>query len=257
MFVVGQIHNDFLGNPVHRLAGPPKRKRDYELTITGMVLSYRIAPTNGVWAKRNIPKGISCFIPSTSPHGRLGVSTTTTCAFISQLPNNWSAVYTSMLSLRLSDGSVTSHYHFHLYPTVEISEKEFLEVVTANVDRSWQVCNAIGGCGLPSVLHEPFADDDLEPLLRTILYYIGEWYRITDDLTDQLIMNDIYTWISTKKPEFREFIQDTCRSGYVEYYINKALSSIEDFINDPTGEYLLMNILEEMRLESSILVESR
>ena len=193
---MGRIHNDFFGNPIYRLAGLPQPNRDYSLTINGMVHSYGTAPPNGVWARKRIPKGISCFIPTTSPRGRF-VVVPTTGAFISQLPTNWSAVYTNIMRLRLSDGSFISHHHFHLYPTVEISETEFLEVVLASVDRNWQVCNAMGGCGFPSVLYEPSDDDDLEPHLRTILYYIGEWYRITDDLTDQVIMNDIYTWIST------------------------------------------------------------
>ena len=239
-FVHGSVHNDFTSTPLHRFHGTPKKDRDYKSTTNGT-----IAPPDdvGPWPKRRIPKGISCFIPIELPHGHFGNAPAPGCAFISRLPENWKAVYTGLMVLRLSDQSTTTAHHFHIYPTIEVTEAQFLEIVHTSADWPRNVCSAVGA-GFPSYLNVADSDDeDLEPLLQTIVYYLAVWYSLSNDITDQILMNDVYTWITTTKPDFEELSADFVRSSFIEYLI-KSYPEDDD---DPIGTILLYDILDKLR----------
>ncbi len=241
-FVIGSVHSDFTSNPLHRFHGAPKKDRDYK-SINGTIVPPDEVGLVGPWPKKRIPKGISCFIPIELPHGHFGKAPAPDCAFISRLPENWKAVYTGLMKLRLSDQSTTTAQHFHIYPTIEVTEAQFLEIVHTSADWPWNVCSAVG-TGFPSYLNIADSDDeDLEPLLQTIVYYLAVWYSLSNDITDQILMNDVYTWITTTKPDFEELSADFVRSSFIEYLI-KSYPEDDD---DPTGTILLYDILDKLR----------
>ena len=239
LFTVGSVYRDFTSNQIYRFHGAPKEKRDYD-SINGT-----IAPPHDdrPWSKRRCPKGISCFIFVELPHGPRGNAPAPARAFISRLPENWEAVYTHEMTLKLSDQkSTTTAHHFNIYSTIEITVSEFERVVSSSTDWPWNACSAVSS-GFPSDIQIAGADDDLETLMHIVAYYLTVWYRSSDDFTDQLLMNDVYTWITSTKPDFEELAADSVRSSFIEYLIQTSLED-ED---DPTGTVLLLDILEKLR----------
>ena len=118
-----------------------------------------------------------------------------------------------------------------------------MEIFHTSADWPWNVCSAVGD-GFPSYLNIADSDDeDLEPLLQKLVYYLAVWYSLSNDITDQILMNDVYTWITTTKPDFEELSADFVRSSFIEYLI-KSYPEDDD---DPTGTILLYDILDKLR----------
>ena len=82
-------------------------------------------------------------------------------------------------------------------------------------------------------------DDWSDFHVRTILYYLKNWYKDTVELVDKLYMNDLYDYLVTEKPDLEVLSQNSFRCNMVFYLLTKYKSP-ED---DPYGNVLLQDVL--------------
>lgn len=259
MTMKGQIISDFRTENLHRLSGNPRNKRDYDIKLDGLVKSYGQPTENGIsgskWGRKEIPKGFSSFIPINSPHGHFGKEPPPDCFTIGcELPPNWQAVYTGVMRLRLMSGDTTNAYHYHIYPTVDIPEEEFISAVKTSELWPWVPCSLRGNGYLAEDLWVDGDDDTLEPEIRNVLYYLSQWYLSETDHTSRLLINSVYTWIAIEKPELAELADDLVRCRIVQFNINNYCQYEE---TDAQGVAVLNDIscqLEEYFNKRKVLV---
>lgn len=218
---------------IHRLDGIPKISRDYSI-VNGQVKAFTI-PEGRKFTNKCIPMGISCFIPVDTQGNHGTVLGAERCnQLFSNLPANWSLVFTHIMTLLSATMEQTKAYHFNLFPTVSCTEEMFLQVMTTDTVTcipEWVLCTNFEAGGLAKIL---LTDSDLDGFddtrVRTLTYYAAMWY--TDDIADSVDkchLSDLYFWLVEQKPSMASVSKDIrCRS--VIYYLNNFGAENGDFM---------------------------
>lgn len=77
----------------------------------------------------------------------------------------------------------------------------------------WEPCEIKAGTELKKLVREENDLDGVTDFRITQLYWlISIWFEQTADAVDRLLANDIHTWISRKKPFYKELVLDKQRA---------------------------------------------
>ena len=242
-YIKGNIYSSL---SVHRFMAVPVKIRDYDVEeINGkqIVKSFPVPKHSGKesnrWSLKNMPIGISCFIPIDVPHKFPMDMTCTTLQ--GKLNDEWKFVFTHIMKIKL-ENTYTTAYHFNLYCEISLSLEHFLNILNTPNDNSYQWLPCILG-GQGKLIDELHTEDDLDDWsdfhVRTFLYYLKNWYKDTVELIDKLYMNDLYDYLVTEKPDLEVLSQHSFRCNMVFYLLTKYKSP-ED---DPYGNVLLQDVL--------------
>jgi hypothetical protein len=229
---------------VHRLAGNPVRDRDYIVEESGSVRFYE-RPANGLFDKKSVPVGISVFIPSCPEehHGFLKVEVGGNI-LNGTLPSPFRMVFIQQMGLKLLNDVRVYVKHFHVYVDEDgVTENQLLNVLRSPVDDGyhWSPCHQGGGSSLCTDLFRSDEADDFEDCdVRTLLYYVSEWYKQcdTDDMTARVLMNSFYMWLSEEKPTLEDIAQDAAHSSFALYLLRNYSAADGDCMGGAELEHI-------------------
>ncbi|CAB4475443.1 uncharacterized protein OCT59_018410 [Rhizophagus irregularis] len=190
------------------------------------------------------PNGISCFVPLGNPPHNNPISKRKDCFVIPKgtyLPNGLILVFTNFMKLRFPSG-IQDAWHFVIAPTERMTLTSYTDAIR-NID--WELCEIKANGELKKLIHE---DDDLRGVKDfriNMLYWLIEiWYTQTDDEIDRLLANDIHTWISIKKPNFNDLINDKQRARTA--FSAMARLDADESVTLETYKYTILGDLEDL-----------
>lgn len=246
-FEQNTVYGDFV--TYRLLEGTPTIRRDY-FSINGMVKAFTL-PDSGKFTNSTRPAGISCFIPM-YPLDEQCLDEGASPCFVSKsnLPDHWGLVFTHVMTLPLAKGQ-TKAFHFHLFPTVSMSEEMFHDVLKTNITTDipqWLPCNCFVE-GEEKWTKELLKDSDLDGFddtrVRTLAYYVARWYADNNadnnaDSVDKCYLGDIYFWLVEQKPSL-ESVYENVRYHFIMYYL--------DTFQAESGDCMGAADLQDVRLE--------
>ncbi|CAB4446273.1 unnamed protein product [Rhizophagus irregularis] len=162
------------------------------------------------------PYGVSCFVPLGNPPHNNSISKRKNCFVIPKgtyLLNGLILVFTNFMKLRFPSG-VQDAWHFVIAPTERMTLTSYTGAIR-NID--WELC---------------------EIKANEI------WYTQTDDEIDRLLANDIHTWISIKKPNFNDLINNKQRARTA--FSAMARLDADESVTLETYKYTILGDLEDL-----------
>nr|CAG8492885.1 10552_t:CDS:2 [Entrophospora candida] len=168
--------------------------------------------------KKEIPHGISCFVPTSNPHNVPNIKyhgEGNDCFILHQnefFHEKLALVYTGKINLNVPSVKQKA-FHFHIIPTERMTQSEFKLAIKS---LPWLPCTIKANASSDKLIR---TDDDIEGLgdSRIIALYdiMAFWYEQETDAMGRLRANDIRIWIAEDKPSFDDLLQDETRARYV------------------------------------------
>lgn len=193
--------------PIHRFLDVAPYSGDYYVNENDGLVRHFPDPQSGLFSKSNLPKrGISCFSPHTTPHGRqVSVPYQSKCFILTEvsLPSGWRFRYDRDLNFLLTDGSISGVAHFLLYSAVPLSVTEFCASPSSF---NWLPCEIAEGAEAKFALQGEYDSENGQETactldtLRTIVYF---WNHIGLSAQEMMFLADAHYTIATKKKPLR------------------------------------------------------
>jgi hypothetical protein len=189
------------------------------------------------------PCGISCFVLLGDPPHNNPISKKKNCFIIAKgttLPNGLILVFTNFMKLRYPSG-IQNAWHFVIVPTERMTLISYTEAIR---NLNWRLCEIKTNSELEKMIRQ---DNDLKGVKdfrMNMLYWLIEiWYTQTDDDLDHLLANDIHTWISIKKPNFNDLINNKQRARTA--FSAMARLNTDKSVTQETYKYTILGDLED------------
>ncbi|CAG8630093.1 uncharacterized protein OCT59_029216 [Rhizophagus irregularis] len=191
-------------------------------------------------------RGVSCFVPSDTPHNVPAQShEKLSCFFLSentQLPSELIFIYTHKMSLRFPFGRRQNALHFLIAPTRRMTKEDYEQAVK---NLNWNVCEMKVFAEVNKLVSLDEDLDDVEDFRMVELYWLMEYFyeNKANLYMDRLHMIDFTTWIAQTKPKFDDLLNQEFRS-YIVFNILLHMDSHTQ--SDLTTQTYIWDILGEL-----------